>query len=77
MVKMKRMIVLGLEKAQFFHLVSKDIKPKVKSLFKLIKSFKEHQNLVVITVLKELRLLNVNLFPKLKIEESCNCVILV
>ena len=71
------MIIVGLEEAQFFYLVSKRVKPKASRLFKPIKSFKEHQDLAMVTIVKKLGLLNVNFFPKLGIEECCYCVTLV
>lgn len=58
------MIIMGLDKTQFFHLISKDIKPKANGLLKSIKSFDKHQNLAIITIIKEYGLLNINFFPE-------------
>lgn len=58
------MIIVRLEETLFFYLISKRIKSKASKLFKPIKYFKKHQNLIVVVIMKEFGLLKIDPSPK-------------
>lgn len=71
------MIITGLDKTQFFYLISKDIKLKANGLLKSIKNFDKHQNLAIITIMKERGLLNINFLPEPWVKECRYCIALI
>lgn len=68
---------MRLEKPQLFNLIGKYIKSQTSKLLQIIKSFDQYENLIEIIIMKKFRIFNIEFFPKLKIEKSCNSIVLM